>query len=385
MEIRTDVRQTGERLDCCHVEEWGDRMGVLTAPDAAGEGGDRFDWFCETVSSAVMPVMISTRHAAGFRAGITDLDLGVVRLTALTCSPVHSRRTLTHVRRGDPEHLQLALLTQGAVRISQRGNESVVAGGLVLTDTSRPSEGACTGGQVESVVLQIPRQALALRSDRVDRLLARSLAADVGSGAILADFLKSLLARGPHCRPEELRAVGSVALDLATAFLAGQLGDPGEAPAEARAQETLQRIHRFIETNLGDPGLTPQMIADRHNLSRRSLYALFADQPLTVAAHIRRSRLERARTDLASREPSGQPVQTIAARWGFSSATGFSRAFREAYGITPTEHRALTPAAPRHAEHRNSARHEHHRTLLASTFSAGTAPQRESGKPVAPA
>ncbi|MGW2018479.1 AraC-like ligand-binding domain-containing protein [Streptomyces sp. NPDC001927] len=367
----TAVRHIGEGLDCRHVGEWGDRMGLLIASDAVGEGEDGFDWFCETVSSAVMPVMISTRHAAGFRASITDLDLGVVRLTAVTCSPVLSRRTLTHVRRGDPEHVQLALLTQGACRISQRGNESVVAGGLVLTDTSRPSEGACTGGQVESVVMQIPRQALALRSDRVDSLLARSLPADVGSGAILADFLKTLLAHGPRCRPEELRAMGSVTLDLATAFLARQLGDPGEAPAEARAQETLQRTYRFIETNLGDPSLTPQMIADRHNMSLRSLYALFADQPLTIAAHIRRSRLERAHTDLASRELSGQPVQAIAARWGFSSATRFSRAFREAYGITPTEHRALSLAAPRHAEHRNPARHEHHRTLLGPTFSAG--------------
>ncbi|MFF1415888.1 helix-turn-helix domain-containing protein [Streptomyces sp. NPDC058289] len=284
--------------------------------------------------------MLSTRHTADFRAKITDLDLGVVRLSALTCSPVLSRRTLAHVRRGDPEHVQLALVTQGAFRISQRGSESVVAGGLVLTDTSRPSQGASAGGQGGAIVLQIPRPALALRPNRVDRLLAQNLAADRGSGAVLADFLKTLLAHGPRCRPEELRGMGAIALDLATACLAQQLGDLGEAPAEVRAQETLQRIHRFIENNLGDPGLTPQLIADRHNLSLRALHALFADQDLSVAARIREKRLERAHADLARGEPGGQPVQAIAARWGFSSATAFSRAFREAYGITPTEHRA---------------------------------------------
>ncbi|MFE5630214.1 helix-turn-helix domain-containing protein [Streptomyces sp. NPDC056543] len=322
-------------------------MGVLVASDAGVAREDRFEWFCEAVSSDVMPVLLNTRSRTDFRASIADLDLGVVRLSTVACSPVSSRRTAVHVRRGDPEHLQLALVTQGAFRISQRGSESVVAGGLVLTDTSRPSEGASVDGQVETVVLQIPRPALALRPDRVDRLLAQNLAADVGSGAILAGFLKSLLAHAPHCRPEELRAMGSVALDLATAHLARQLGDPGEAPAEARARETLQRIHRFVENNLGDPGLTPQVIADRHGLSLRSLHALFADQPLTVAAHIRHSRLERARADLAREELSGQPVQVIAARRGFSSATAFSRAFREAYGITPSEHRSssLVPAA----------------------------------------
>lgn len=318
-----------------------------------------------------MPVTLSTGRAADFRADIKDLDLGVVRLSAVTCSPVLSRRTLTHIRQGDPEHVQLALITRGAVRISQRGNESSVAGGLVLTDTSRPSEGACTGGQVESLALQIPRQALALNSDRVDTLLARNLAADAGAGAILADFLKTLLTRGPHCRPEELRGMGSVTLDLATAFLARQLGDPGKAPAEARAQETLQRIHRFIENNLGDPDLTPQLIADRHNMSVRRLHALFGDQPLTLAARIRQSRLERAHADLASGELSGQPVQAIAARWGFSSATGFSRAFRETFGTTPTEHRAFSLDAARHAEHRNPARHEHHRAALRPKFTSG--------------
>ncbi|MEU6947866.1 helix-turn-helix domain-containing protein [Streptomyces sp. NPDC046316] len=361
----------GKGLERCYVEVRGDRMEKLVASGADGACEDRFDWFCETVSTEVMPVMLSTRHAADFRAGITDLDLGVVRLSVVACSPVLSRRTSAHVRRGDPEHLQLALITQGALRISQRRNESVVAGGLVLTDTSRPSEGECTGGQIESVVLQIPRQALALRPDRLDRILAQSLAADVGSGAILAEFLKTLLSYGPGCRSEELRGIGSVALDLATAFLAQQLGNPAEAPAEARAQETLQRILRFIENNLGDPGLTPQMIADRHNMSLRRLYNLFGDQSLSIAARIRQSRLERAHADLACGELSGRPVQAIAARWGFSSPTAFSRAFREAYGITPTEHRALCLAALRHALDGNPARHAQRRELLGPTFSSG--------------
>lgn len=346
-------------------------MSLVTSD--AFERKDRFDWFCETVSSDVMPVSLNTRHAADFQASFMHVDLGVAQLSSMVCSPVFSRRTAAHVRRGDPEKLQLALITQGAFRIAQRGSESVVAGGLVLTDTSRPSEGACTGGQVGTLVVQFPRGALALNPDRLDGLLAQGLPADVGSGAILADFLKSLVARGPHCRPEELDAMGAVTLDLATAFLARQLGALGQAPAEARAQETVQRVYRFIENNLGDPGLTPQMIADRHNMSVRGLHALFNDQPLTIAARIRRRRLERAHTDLACRELRGQPVQAIAARWGFTSATGFSRAFRDAYGITPTEHRALSLAAPRHAErsaHTNPALNAHHHAPLDPGFNA---------------
>ncbi len=315
---------------------------MLDVSAAAVSCRDRFEWFCDTVSSDLMPVSLRTRHTDDFQAKITDLDLGAVRLSRFTFSPVLSRRTSAHLRRGDPGQYQLALVTRGSFRISQGGRESVIARDLVLTDTSCPveNEGAGIDGQVEAVVLQIPRSALPLRPERVDSLLARRIPADSGTPAVLGDFLSTLIAQAPSCRRSELAGLGSIALDLATACLAQQLGSPHQAPAEARAQEMTRRVMRFIDNNLGDPDLTPQTVADRHNISLRCLYGLFRDQPVSVAARIRQGRLERARADLARPESSRQPVQTIAFRWGFSSATAFSRAFRDAYGITPTEHRA---------------------------------------------
>ncbi|WP_405603331.1 helix-turn-helix domain-containing protein [Streptomyces sp. NBC_01410] len=318
-------------------------MGSLDVSDAAVSCEDTFDWFCETVSSDVMPVSLSTRHTADFRADITDLDLGAARLSTFACSPVLARRTPAHVRTGDSEQYQIALVTRGAFRVSQRGHRSVIAGDLVLTNTSHPVETQTVGdadGQVEMVMLQIPRAVLPLRSDRVDRLLGQRIPASEGTAAILAGFLGTLLSHGPQCGGEEINRLGSMTLDLATACLAQQLGALDEAPAEARAQVMRQRINAFIEHNLGDPELTPQAIADRHNISLRTLYNLFREQPISVAATIRSERIERCRLDLASRDLSSQPVQAIAARWGFSSATAFSRAFREVHGVTPTEYRA---------------------------------------------
>ncbi|NUK15331.1 helix-turn-helix domain-containing protein [Streptomyces lunaelactis] len=316
-------------------------MGSLDVSAAAVSCGDRFEWFCETVSSDLMPVSISTQHTTGFRAKITELDLGAVRLSTFAFSPVMSRRTSAHVRRGDPEQFQLALVTRGAFRISQLGHESVIDGDLVLTDTSRPmeNEGVGADGLVEAVVLQIPRTALPLRSGRVDRLLGQRIPVSGGTTAILAEFLGTLLSHGPQCGGEEINRLGSMTLDLATACLAQQLGALDEAPAEARAQVMRQRINAFIEHNLGDPELTPQAIADRYNISLRTLYNLFREEPFSVAATIRSERIERCRVDLACRDLSSQPVQAIAARWGFSSATAFGRAFREAHGMTPTEYR----------------------------------------------
>ncbi|MEU6861691.1 helix-turn-helix domain-containing protein [Streptomyces sp. NPDC046876] len=312
----------------------------MSAEAVSSEG--RFDWFCDMVSGDLMPVSLSTERRADFHAEITDLELGAVRLSAFTFSPVLSRRTPTHVRRGDPENYQLALVTRGGFRISQKGNDTEVMGDMVLTASSLPMEnaGVSSDGQVQAAVLQIPRSALALRPDRVDRLLAQRIGADRGTAAIFKGFVRTMLAEGPSCRPVELAGMGSIALDLATACLAQQLGSPREAPPEARAQEMRHQVMRFIDTNLSDPELTPQTVADHHSISLRTLYNLFQGQPLSVAARIRQGRLDRAFADLARPELRAEPVQTIALRCGFSSGTAFGRAFKEAYGRTPAEHRA---------------------------------------------
>ncbi|WP_405679380.1 helix-turn-helix domain-containing protein [Streptomyces sp. NBC_00868] len=106
-------------------------------------------------------------------------------------------------------------------------------------------------------------------------------------------------------------------------------------PAEARARALRERIDAFIEHNLGDPALTPGLIAAAHGISVRALHLLFRDQPQSVAATVRHRRLERCRSDLARPELAARSVRDIAARWCFSSAPVFGRSFREAYGTSP--------------------------------------------------
>ncbi|GAA2750299.1 helix-turn-helix domain-containing protein [Kitasatospora cinereorecta] len=316
---------------------------MWTRASAAGvPREDRFDWFTETVSAGVMPVALDTDRGADFHGTVAALDLGPVTMSSVEFSPLRSRRTAAHIRRGDPEEYQLALFQGNAMSYRQLDRDSgPVQGDLLLTNTSLPlhSVTATDGGPIRAVILQIPRAVLPLRAGHVDRLVARRIPATTGLGAILAGFLVNLRDHGPNCRPDELPALGRTVLDLATTCLAQQLGEIDTAPAQARARTLVEEVKVFVEHNLGDRDLTPQAVADRHHLSLRSLYTLFEDEPESVAAFIRTRRLERCRADLARPELRDQSVQTIAARWGFSSATLFGRAFREAYGLTPGEHR----------------------------------------------
>ncbi|WP_327133136.1 AraC family transcriptional regulator [Streptomyces sp. NBC_01343] len=307
--------------------------------------GERFDWFSDMVSRAVMPTSLKSERPADFTAEAAVLPLGEFSVSRLAYAPLRSRRTPALIRRGDPEQYQLAMVSKGAMLMSQHGNEcSAEVGDLVFWDTSRPSDAVTPAGAGpgELVILQLPRSALPLSSRRLDRLLAQRIPGGSGMAAILGSFLSSLVDHGGQCRPGQLAHLGTVAVDLAAASLAQYLDAEEHLPAEVRTHALLQRIHAFVEHNLGDPELTPTAIAAHHSMSVRTLHQLFQGRGESVQARIRRRRLERCRADLARRDLLAHPVYAIAARWGFSSPAVFSRSFREAYGISPTEFRALS-------------------------------------------
>lgn len=99
----------------------------------------------------------------------------------------------------------------------------------------------------------------------------------------------------------------------------------------------MRRVRAYVQQRLHDPELTPRSVAAAHHVSVSYLHRIFRDEDETVAAWIRGQRLERARRDLADPALAATPVHVIGARWGFSRASDFTRAFRGAYGVPPSD------------------------------------------------
>ncbi|WP_222871742.1 helix-turn-helix domain-containing protein [Nonomuraea sp. PA05] len=131
----------------------------------------------------------------------------------------------------------------------------------------------------------------------------------------------------------------ALALDVLTLSLADALDTEPPVPPRTGQQALTAKIHAFIQDHLGDARLAPAMIAAAHHISLRYLHRLFHEEGRTVVGWIRRQRLERCRRDLADPLLAGVPIGAVAARWGFASHTHFSRAFRGAYGLTPSAYR----------------------------------------------
>ncbi|MFJ8014216.1 helix-turn-helix domain-containing protein [Streptomyces sp. NPDC096339] len=310
---------------------------------AAVPAADRFEWFADVIAGELAPTELLDPPAGGFRAEAGAIELDAVLLSTFECSPCQSRRTPAQVRQNDPERFQFSLLTGSPMWLEQNRNGCEVnPGDMVLLDTAHANAAGALGEEheIRNIVIQLPRNELPLPSDKTDRLLAQRISGESGMGAILAAFMTSLESHASECGPVERSRLGRVAVDLIGAVLAERSDTHDALSHEARGRILMERIDSFIDHNLGDPGLTPRLIADRHHISVRRLHQMFQDQEDSVAATIRRRRLEHCHTDLTRPELLTRPIGAIAARWGFGNPAVFSRAFREAYGISPSERRA---------------------------------------------
>ncbi|MGW2331325.1 helix-turn-helix domain-containing protein [Streptomyces sp. NPDC001700] len=309
---------------------------------------ERFAAWRALCEGPMVPMELRSAHEDDFRATMWGMDLGRVTVAGSSFPSLWTQRTKTHIRRSDPElyHLQLNL----------RGEADMVHGGVtttlgdrqfMLTCTSLPYEGAIARGRTDELTIGIPPSLLPFPVADLNQLLGRQLSGRTGIGALLADVLIRLGAEHAAYRPADAQRLGTVVADLLTALLAHELdgSDAETGPAtlrmapESHRNALVLRIQDFARRNLHTSDLTPASIAAAHHISVRYLHRLFERQGHTVAAWIRAQRLERCCQDLADPALGGTPIHAIAARWGFSHAADFSRAFRGTYGMPPREFR----------------------------------------------
>ncbi|MFF9276956.1 AraC family transcriptional regulator [Streptomyces griseosporeus] len=315
--------------------------------------GERFERWRELIDRSRANEATS-EHAGDFRAELRVLELGPVTVWRSSFSPAHFRRSARRVRQSDTEVYHLSLLTAGTLtQRHERGVSATIGTGGLLVDASwqacealasaTPSGPAADGepGVVAGVGVDLPKSLLPLPQRQVDRLLARELSVRDGAGALLADFLCGLHRHADGLRPTDAPRLGTVTVDLVSAFFAHALETEGALEPESRHEVLVRRIRTFIRQNLPDPELTPGVVASAHHISVSHLHRVFTQRSRgeTVAAWIRSQRLEKARDDLANPSLRALPIHAVGERWGLPRASDFTRAFRSAYGLAPSEYR----------------------------------------------
>lgn len=312
---------------------------------------DRLAAADEVFGRGVLPMRLVGHEGRPFEATVRHVDLAPLKVVELAATPATMLRTPPLIRRGDPEMLSVILPLEGGLTVSQFGRETVVGPDeFALYDSSRPFRirVSAPGGRTAVVSAHAPRAVLPLPLAGLDRLLARPFPAGKGSGfgALLAQLLGGVTGDAGPYRPADLTRLGGIAHDLMTAVVAHHLDAEAAVPDDAHHRALLLRVDSFVRQQLHDASLSPSAIASAHHISVSHLHRLFRLRGMTVAAWIRRQRLEGARRDLADPVLRDMPVHRIAARWGFKDHSSFTRAFRAAFGTAPTDYRHDAGRAP---------------------------------------
>lgn len=274
--------------------------------------------------------------ATTMRARVEAWKLGDAQVVKATTSHgMDLVRTPRQVRRACVPMISLAIPVTPSYQEQFGAVRAVARGVLTCVDLTSPYRFSQPVSHV-GYALQVPLEHLALPVDIVQRAaphLARSPLYDLMSAHLTAVTRDA----GQYGEAEVAAGVGRSSIELVRALL---LSAADRHPTPAGSSTLLTQVRAYVAQHLADPDLGPDSIAAALNVSVRHLYGVSARAGFSIEQWIIDRRLEAARNDLADPAYAKLPVATIARRRGFRSAAHFSRRFRQAYGMTPSEWRA---------------------------------------------
>jgi AraC-like DNA-binding protein len=280
----------------------------------------------------------------GFPAESRLWKLDGLALSRVSAPAIHVVRTNAHIRRNPVDHWVITLGNRvtTAVRTDDVALQAPAGVPFVL---SLGNELISERSQDERLQLYLPRDGFGDIAPLLDA--ARGTVLNTPLGRLLADYMLLLERHLPDLNPEDLpRLTGAVRAMIGAcivpspdrlALAAGQIG-----------LGRLEKVRRAVRRHLRSPSLGPDVLCREVGTSRSQLYRLLEGEG-GVARYIQRQRLSEGHAAMCD-VSNTKTIATISEELCFADASGFSRAFRHEFGMSPSDVRAasltgLTPVA----------------------------------------
>lgn len=306
------------------------------APATASAQANSVGSFTSLASNSFVPLRFTAEGNAPFTGKLSTADADDVVFTEVIAKPHLVERTPELIADGGSGYYKVSLLLAGSSILVQDGREVVMQpGDLSVYDTSRPYS-LLFDEDIRNLIMMFPKHRLDLPVPVTEQLTAVALNREhSGLAPVISSFLSQFPAQLSPLPARTRAKLAHTSLDLISTLFSSILD--ADAASRDPHQMLLQRVYTYIDDNLASPELSPGTIAHAHYVSTRHLHSLFRQADTTVSTWIRERRLERCREDLLDPVLSDRPVAAIAMRWGFTDAAHFSRVFKAAYGVTPSE------------------------------------------------
>lgn len=234
----------------------------------------------------------------------------------------------------------LAFIVETGIAVFEQDGQQCALHGreLVLCSGSKPFHlKLSTPARVTS--LQVPEQEFLDMFPQGDAVRLVPVRADMGVAALFADQVDNVLRYSDSLVGAGLRGIADSMLHLFGAVVSLAATGGGEDGMSRRLSERRERVRRFVRSQLCNPELNVEMIANAMHLSVRQIHRLFASEPLSIMQWVLLQRLENCCRDLYRPDNARRPISEIAYEWGFSDHAYFSRVFRKHFNASPSEMR----------------------------------------------
>lgn len=301
----------------------------------------RFEAWRSSISVVFDVAPVDRAPPDNFEASVTARHLGALLVGDLHFGRQQFARSAARVAHDGVDHYLVQWYRSGGF-VGQRDGGvdlAVRVGDITVFDLSRTQLTYADPSHVLSIVVprEIAGEAFRSGNNTAADLHGAVLRGNTALGGLLRDYFQSLQQRLPAVTRSEAPAVVQATAQMLAACLRPSAGTLAQAQPQIQGV-TLGRIRHFIAQNAAAP-LTPDLLCTTFGISRSQLYRLF--EPLGgVAQYVQHRRLVRAFQALGNPANRRLRVAEIAARHGFTSEAHFSRAFRKAFGMTPSDVRA---------------------------------------------
>lgn len=319
----------------CEADVAMDRSAGLPSFELSTDGLDRSAQFAVWHDSFA-PILELTRAGdaeAGFHGRQKIWDLGNLVFAEICTDDLGFASLPGHVRREPLDHWTVTLLKSGRIRTDcARRTFAAGPGEVQIHALGRSFSGDVS--KSEMLMLFVPRDfshesAVALSAAELSKL-------GTGMGHLFSDYLVGMANRLPMLTQAELPDLVSATNAMILACVSPS-ADNIEAAEEPITTVLLEKARQFVQKRLFDPDLASEAVRRELGISRTRLYNLF--EPFGGVMHyIQHRRLLGAHSSLT--DPNDQRlILEIAEKHGFSDGAEFSRAFKRAFGYSPSDAR----------------------------------------------
>jgi AraC-like DNA-binding protein len=274
---------------------------------------------------------------------------------AILASTTHSRCTTlrtTALAADETDNILIHVPIRAGFSIAQRGglDADCGAGRIYIDPNEIPGIAHFNDASTSVFYISIPRHALSDTRAAADAMLRRSVEMSP-QWRMLIGYAQNLHACYQSLGADEVLLCTQHLHDLARMAFAG--GRRAEETLEGRGVRAawLQKLKADIESQLTNPELSLDKLAARHRISARHARALFASEQTTFRDFVRQRRMMLAHRLLADARQRHRSISDIAMSAGFGDLSWFNASYRQTYGMTPSETRAMSVRLRLQQEH----------------------------------